>query len=143
MGIVLYDGEIVGYTLGNDVSSRDIEGANPLYLPQAKIYENSCAIGPSVRSAESMDDPHDLELSMRIERDWTVEFEDRTSTAEMVRASTELVSYFRRHNSMPELTVFLTGTSLVPPEEFTLQPSDSVEMELEGIGSLVNSVIEV
>ncbi|MFB6114071.1 MAG: fumarylacetoacetate hydrolase family protein [Halodesulfurarchaeum sp.] len=143
LGIVLFDGDVVGFTLGNDVSSRDIEGTNPLYLPQAKIYENSCSIGPSVRSADSVADPHDLRLAMRIERDGDVLYEEETDTGEMVREVEELVSYYTRHNHVPELAVLLTGTSLVPPDDFTLETTDTVEMDLESVGTLRNDVIEV
>lgn len=141
LGVVLYRGEIVGYTIGNDVSSRSIEGANPLYLPQAKIYDRCCALGPCV--ATDVDDPHDLEMSLTIYRDGTTAFEGRTTTAEMVRSCEELVSYLTRHNAVPELTVLLTGTSIVPDEEFSLQSGDTVVVDIEGIGTLRNPVTDV
>jgi len=140
LGVVLYRGETVGYTVGNDVSSRAIEGANPLYLPQAKIYDRCCALGPCV--ATDIDDPHDLDISMTITREGDPAYEAGTSTAEMVRTCEELVSYLERHNSLPEMTVLLTGTSLVP-EEFTLRPDDRVDITIEGIGTLSNPVVEV
>jgi len=143
LGVVLYDGEIVGYTVGNDMSSRSIEGANPLYLPQAKIYDRCCAIGPCVVSTESIQDPHDLDISLVIERDDDVVFEDATSTAKMVRECDELVSYFTRHNAVPEVAVLLTGTSLVPEEGFTLEAGDRVRIEIEDIGVLENTVTVV
>ncbi len=142
LALVLYDGEIVGYTVGNDVSSRDIEGANPLYLPQAKVYDRCCAIGPCVASAADVD-PSDLDVSLTIERDGESVYDGSTSTAEMVRSYDELASYFRRHNAVPELAVLLTGTTLVPDEEFTLRPGDTTRIEIEGIGVLENSVVEV
>jgi 2-dehydro-3-deoxy-D-arabinonate dehydratase len=143
LGLVLYDGEIVGYTIGNDASSRDIEGENPLYLPQAKVYDRCCSIGPCVVGADGVDDPHDLDMSMRIERDGETVYDDETSTAEMARSCEELAEYWQAHNTVPELGVLLTGTSLVPEGEFTLLPGDTVTIEIDGIGELVNPVVEV
>ncbi|WP_049917817.1 fumarylacetoacetate hydrolase family protein [Haloferax denitrificans] len=143
LAVVLHQGAIVGYTVGNDVSSRSIEGENPLYLPQAKVYDRCCAIGPCVASAESVSDPHGLEMSMRIERDGTVLYEGSTSTSEMVKSCEELVSYFTRHNAVPEMVVLLTGTALVPEEGFTLKPGDDVSIEIDDIGVLENTVTAV
>lgn len=140
LGVVLYRGDPVGYTVGNDVSSREIEGANPLYLPQAKVYSRCCALGPCVASPETVGDPHDLTIQMAIRRDDDVVFDDRTSTGKMVRTCAELVSYLTRHNALPELVVLLTGTSLVPPDEFTLQAGDRVAIEIDRIGVLENVV---
>ncbi|WP_336037222.1 fumarylacetoacetate hydrolase family protein [Halobacterium yunchengense] len=142
LGLVLYEGEIVGYTVGNDVSSRDIEGANPLYLPQAKIYDRSCAVGPCVVSPAGID-PADVAVSLVVERDGGVVYEGTTSTAKMVRSYDELASYFRRHNAVPELAVLLTGTTLVPGDDFTLRPGDVTRIEIEGVGVLENPVVEV
>ena len=143
LGIVLHEGEIVGFTIGNDVSSRSIEGQNPLYLPQAKIYDRSCAIGPCVVSADAIDDPHDLGMSMRIERDGEVQYEEATTTGEMKRTCEELVSFYTRHNAVAECTVLLTGTSLVPEEGFTLAEGDRVTIEIEDVGTLENGVTVV
>jgi len=143
LGIVLYRGEIVGYTIGNDVSSREIEGSNPLYLPQAKVYDQCCAIGPCVVSAETVGDPHDLEMTMTITRGGKIVYEESTTTGEMVRTCEELVSYFVRHNAVPETAVLLTGTSLVPEDSFTLQESDNVAISIEKIGTLENQVTSV
>ncbi|SNZ15465.1 2-dehydro-3-deoxy-D-xylonate dehydratase [Natronoarchaeum philippinense] len=143
LGIVLYDGEIVGYTIGNDVSSRSIEGENPLYLPQAKVYDRCCSLGPCVVSAEAIGDPHDLTMSMTIDRDGETLYEDETSTAKMARTCETLVDYWTAHNAVPELGVLLTGTSLVPEEGFTLSPEDEVSISIESIGRLENTVIEV
>jgi 2-dehydro-3-deoxy-D-arabinonate dehydratase len=140
LGIVLLNGETVGYTIGNDVSSRSIEGENALYLPQAKVYDRSCALGPCVASTESIADPHDLEMEMSIYRDGAAVYEGTTNTGEMVRSCEELVSYFTRHNAVPELAVVLTGTSLVPEAPFTLQEGDRIEVDIDGIGILSNSV---
>lgn len=143
LGLVLYDGSIVGYTIGNDVSSREIEGANPLYLPQAKMYDRCCSLGPCVVGAETIDDPQDLAMSMQITRAGETLYEEETSTAEMVRSCEELVDCWQAHNAVPELGVLLTGTSLVPEGEFTLEPADEVTIEIEGIGELTNPVTEV
>ncbi|MFB6297139.1 MAG: fumarylacetoacetate hydrolase family protein [Salinirussus sp.] len=141
LGVVLYRGEPVGYTAGNDVSSREIEGENPLYLPQAKVYDRCCSLGPCV--ATGIDDPHALDLSMTITRDGEQIYDGTTSTAEMVRTCEELVSYYTRHNAVPDLAVLLTGTSLVPEEGFSLRTGDRVSIDIEEIGRLSNDVVEV
>ena len=141
--IVLFDGEIVGYTIGNDVCSRDIERENLLYLPQSKIYANSCAIGPCIATSDTVDDPHDLEMILQIRRGEEVIFEDQTSTIEMVRHCEELVGYLKRCNDLPRLTVLLTGTSIIPPDHITLRQGDHVSIEIEKIGTLENPVEEV
>jgi 2-dehydro-3-deoxy-D-arabinonate dehydratase len=142
LAVVVHRGNIVGYTVGNDMSSRSIEGDNPLYLPQAKIYDRCCAIGPAIASPETVGDPRDLELSMRIERDGEVLFDDSTSTSQLVRSPEELVSYLNRHNATPELAVLMTGTSLVP-EESTLKAGDEIAIEVENVGQLENGVTKV
>ncbi|MFC5973648.1 fumarylacetoacetate hydrolase family protein [Halomarina salina] len=143
LGVVLYKGDIVGYTVGNDMSSRSIEGENPLYLPQAKVYDRCCSIGPCVRSASSLDDPHDLEMWMTIQRDGETMYEDTTSTGEMVRTVHELVDCYTDHNAVPDLSVLLTGTALVPDEGFTLRDDDVVDIGIEDIGRLSNDVTTV
>lgn len=143
LGIVLYDGSIVGYTIGNDMSSREIEGENPLYLPQAKTYERCCSIGPCVASAADVGDPRDLTMSMTIDRDGETLYEDETSIDNMARTCDELVSYWRDHDVVPELGVLLTGTTLVPDDGFTLEPDDEVRIAIDGIGELSNPVVEV
>lgn len=143
LGIVLFRGEIVGYTVGNDMSSRSIEGENPLYLPQAKVYDRCCAIGPGITSADAVSDPHDLRMEMQIERDGDRLYKDSTTTANMKRSCEELVSYFCRHNAVPELSVLLTGTSLVPDDGFTLAEGDSISIEIDELGQLTNSVTQV
>lgn len=140
LSIVLFDGEIVGYTVGNDMCSREIERDNLLYLPQSKIYKKSCAVGPCVAS---IDDPHNLEMRMTYLRDDEPIFQGETSTSEMVRTCEELTSYFTRHNEVPELAVLLTGTSIIPSNDITLQENDTVRIEIEDIGTLENTVVEV
>ena len=131
------DGTIMGYTIGNDVSSRDIEGANPLYLPQAKVYAGACALGPSV----VCDTEPPFEIGMRIlGRDGEELFAGRTSTARMRRSFEELVSWLLRDNPVPHGSVLLTGTGIVPPEDFTLEPGHTVEIHVPGIGTLRNPV---
>ncbi|PSQ25524.1 fumarylacetoacetate hydrolase [Halobacteriales archaeon QS_9_68_17] len=142
LAVVTYDGRIVGYTVGNDASSREIEGDNPLYLPQAKVYDRCCSIGPCVTAAEAID-PHDLAISMEIRRDGEVVYEDEASTSEMARTCEELVDWWRAHDVVPELGVLLTGTSLVPEEGFTLRPGDVVSISIDDVGELVNPVVEV
>ncbi|MFC4990274.1 fumarylacetoacetate hydrolase family protein [Saliphagus infecundisoli] len=143
LGIVLAGEEIVGYTIGNDMSSRSIEGENPLYLPQAKVYDRCCSLGPCVRSAESIADPHDLEMWMEIRRGEETLYEDATNTGEMARTVEELADYYTKHNTVPEQSVLLTGTSLVPENEFTLREGDIVEIGIESIGTLSNPVTQV
>lgn len=143
LAVVLYQGEIVGYTIGNDMSSRSIEGENPLYLPQAKIYDRCCSIGPCIRSADSIGDPHDLKMGMEISRDGRTLYQEATSTAEMARTVSELVDCYVKHNAIPELSVLLTGTSLVPDDDFTLQEGDVIDIEIDGIGTLTNPVVQV
>ncbi|WP_434521125.1 fumarylacetoacetate hydrolase family protein [Halorubrum sp. AS12] len=143
LGVVLHRGEVVGYTAGNDVSSRSIEGENPLYLPQAKVYDQCCSVGPCVATPETVDDPHDLGMTLTIERDGETVFEDSTSTNEMATTCENLVSYLRRHNDLPETVVLLTGTALVPPESFTLAEGDRIAIDIDEIGQLVNDTVVV
>jgi 2-dehydro-3-deoxy-D-arabinonate dehydratase len=130
--------QVVGYTLGNDMSSRDIEGQNPLYLAQAKIFAGSCALGPTVVSSEVVEDPYDLEIEMQIFRSGESAFKGSTSTARLHQRFEVLVSYLGRDNWIAPGTVLLTGTGIVPPDDFTLQVGDVVEITCEPIGSLRN-----
>lgn len=130
----------VGYTVGNDVSSRDIEGENPLYLPQAKVYRGSAAIGPVVATADEVPDPHSLKIAMRITREGTQVFEGEVNTSQMKRKVGELAAYLKRDNLIGTFTVLMTGTSIVPPDDFTLQDGDLVEIEIDRIGVLRNPV---
>lgn len=143
LGVVLHRDSVVGYTIGNDVSSRDIEGENPLYLPQAKVYDRCCSLGPCVASPEVVEDPHDLTMTLTIERDEEVVYEESTSTSEMATSCEQLVEYLRKHNTLPETLVLLTGTALVPPESFTLQEQDRVLIDIDRIGRLVNDTVVV
>jgi 2-dehydro-3-deoxy-D-arabinonate dehydratase len=143
LGVVIYEGSIVGYTIGNDVSSRELEGTNPLYLPQAKVYDRSCSIGPCLVSAGALSDPHDLDIEMSIHRNGDLVYDGTTNTAEMVRSCEELVDYYRRSNALPRMSVLLTGTSLVPPEDVSLREGDTVTISIESIGTLENPVVTV
>jgi 2-dehydro-3-deoxy-D-arabinonate dehydratase len=143
LAFVLYKGEIIGYTIGNDMSSRTIEGENPLYLPQAKVFNRCCAIGPCFVTAESFENPQDLDISCAIIRNDVEVFSGETSTAEMARTCDELADWLQRHNYMPNMTTVLTGTAIVPPPEFTLEEGDVVIITIEGIGTLENEVMQV
>ncbi|USG67374.1 fumarylacetoacetate hydrolase family protein [Brevibacillus ruminantium] len=141
LGLVLSrDGRIVGYTAGNDMSCRDIEGENPLYLPQAKMWRGSCSIGPAIRLAETVDDPYAFRIVCRIYRSGEKVVEGTASTAQLKRKFDEMVSYLLQDNTIFDGTVLLTGTCIVPPDEFTLAEGDRIEIEIEGIGVLANPV---
>ena len=141
IGVVLGDDlGIAGYTIGNDVSSRDIEGANPLYLPQAKVFAAACAIGPAVYVPEDWDAPLEIFLTIR-DADGRVLFAGDTSTARMKRTFTGLVGWLIRDNPVPPGSVLLTGTGLVPPDDFTLLPGHMVEIHVPEIGTLANPVV--
>ncbi|MCF6411331.1 fumarylacetoacetate hydrolase family protein [Pseudalkalibacillus salsuginis] len=141
LGLVLdSDGSILAYTVGNDMSCRDIEGENPLYLPQAKIWKNSCAIGPSIRLAETVKDPYEFEINCRIYRNENLVFEDSAKVSQLKRKLKELTDYLMKDNVVFPGTVLLTGTCIVPPNEFTLNDGDRVEIEIPGIGLLRNPV---
>ena len=135
-------GEIVGYTVGNDMSSRDIEGENPLYLPQAKVYDGSCALGPCVLVAQ---DPKELlaretAIAITIDRAGNSAFRGQTTLAELKRDPRELVEYLYRDNSFPQGALLLTGTGIVPGDDFTLATGDRIRITIDGIGTLENEV---
>ena len=141
LGLVLdSDGEIIGYTIGNDMSCRDIEGENPLYLPQAKIWKNSCSIGPAIRLAETVEDPYRFEITCSIYRNGEKVFEGSAPVSQLKRKLDELTEYLVRDNIVFPGTVLLTGTCIVPPNDFTLQEEDQIEIEIPGIGVLKNGV---
>jgi len=132
-------GKISGYTIGNDMSSRDIEGENPLYLPQAKVYDRSCALGPCLLVANEML-PASTEISIDIQRRDQSVFSGATRLSEMKRQPEELVEYLYRSSSFPRGCFLLTGTGIVPPDSFTLQPGDQISITIPPIGTLVNHV---
>jgi 2-dehydro-3-deoxy-D-arabinonate dehydratase len=131
---------IAGFTIGNDVSARDIEGENPLYLPQAKLYDGACALGPWIVPAESIADPYDLENTCTIARDGQTVWEDRTNTGRLHRKLDELTAYLGRGNTFPAGVFLLTGTPLVPPDSLSLQSGDVVEVTIAELGTLRNIV---
>jgi 2-dehydro-3-deoxy-D-arabinonate dehydratase len=129
---------IVGYTIGNDVSSRSIEGANTLYLPQAKTYDGSCAIGPAIVPATEIEPP--FVVRMTIELDGERVYDDTSSTAQMRRSFDELASYVGRALMLPDGAFLMTGTGIVPDPPFTLQEGDVVTIAIDGLGALTNTV---
>ena len=132
-------GKIIGYTIGNDMSSRDIEGENPLYLPQAKCYDGGCAIGPAVLlSAEPL--PKTTQITMEIARQGKPAFTGTTSLAQMKREPNELIEYLFRETTFAEGCYLLTGTGIVPPDSFTLDHGDEIRITIEPIGTLRNIV---
>ncbi len=133
------DASPLAVTVGNDVSSRDIEGANPLYLPQAKIYAGACALGPALLVPPDWNEQYEIELRIFDACGETL-FEDRTSTESMCRSLSELTGFLRRDNPVPAGSVLLTGTGIVPSDEVTLEAGMSVEIRIAGIGVLRNPV---
>ena len=132
-------GQIAGYTVGNDMSSRDIEGENPLYLPQAKLYDRACALGPCLLLTDApLADTTAIEIE--IERGGKVEFSGSTSLKELKRDPRQLVEYLYRNNRFPQGCFLLTGTGIVPPDNFTLQDGDQIRITIPPIGTLTNQV---
>ncbi|CAN5626620.1 fumarylacetoacetate hydrolase family protein [soil metagenome] len=136
-------GEIVGYTIGNDVSSRSIEGENPLYLPQAKMFDKAAGMGPHIALVWEIDDPANLPITLDIRRNGEVAFHGETGTNQMHRTFDDLKRYLFTHNTFAQGVFLMTGTGIVPPSEFTLEDSDVVEIAIEGIGTLVNPVVRL
>ena len=137
--VVGTDGTPLAVTVGNDVSSRDIEGANPLYIPQAKIFQAACALGPALLVPVDWSVPFDIELRI-LAHDGEPMFKGSTSTDRMRRPLGELIEFLRRDNPVPAGSVLLTGTGVVPPDEITLAPGQTVEITISGIGTLRNPV---
>lgn len=141
LGLVIdHEGKILAFTLGNDMSCRDIEGENPLYLPQAKIWKQSCSIGPALLLAEAVEDAYQLEMTCRIYRDKELVVEGNSNTSQLKRKYEELVSFLMRDNVIFDGTILLTGTSIVPPNDFSLMDGDLIEIEIPEIGVLRNYV---
>jgi 2-dehydro-3-deoxy-D-arabinonate dehydratase len=131
-------GRIFGYTIGNDMSSRDIEGENPLYLPQAKVYAACCALGPGLVVREPL--PRETSIALEIHRDGKIVTSDATSLAQMKRQFDELAAWLFRDNIFPHGTYLLTGTGIIPATDFTLQPGDQIRISIAGLGTLENVV---
>ncbi len=132
-------GKIVGYTIGNDMSSRSIEGENPLYLPQAKTYDGSAAIGPCIYVSEWTFHT-DSEIHLLINRNGEAVFEGKTSVSQMKRSPEELANWLFRELSFPQGCFLMTGTGIIPTKDFTLEPGDEIRITIERIGTLVNFV---
>ncbi|MEP6626539.1 MAG: fumarylacetoacetate hydrolase family protein [Ginsengibacter sp.] len=137
--VVTSSGKIVGYTVGNDMSSRSIEGENPLYLPQAKTYDASAAVGPCIYVTDEALPPSTI-IQMKILRDNTIVFEGEITIDQMKRKLEDLVSYLFRENSFPHGCLVMTGTGIVPPSDFTLKKDDIIRITIEPIGTLLNTV---
>ena len=131
-------GRIFGYTVGNDMSSRDIEGENPLYLPQAKVYAACCGLGPGLVVREPL--PRETSIELEIRRGGQIVTSDSTSVAQMKRGFEELASYLFRDNLFPTGTYLLTGTGIIPSADFTLQSGDQIRITIAGLGTLENLV---
>src|SRR5205085_5135592 len=136
-------GRVVGYTVGNDMSSRDIEGENLLYLPQAKIYDRACAVGPCIVVGESEEAARSWTIAVQISRGGKVVFSGDTPVARIKRTFTEMAEYLFRSQTFPNGAVLLTGTGVVPGDDFTLQAGDVVRIVISGIVVLENSVAVV
>jgi 2-dehydro-3-deoxy-D-arabinonate dehydratase len=141
--VVTADAQVFGYTVCDDVSSRDIEGENPLYLPQAKVYAGSCALAPGIRPAWEVPDPTALGIEVRVTRDGGTVFEGTTSTARMHRRLPELIAYLVAAQDFPAGAVLATGTGIVPDLDFTLADGDVVDITVEQVGTLSNPVTTV
>jgi len=133
--------ELVGFTIGNDMSSRDIEGENPLYLPQAKLYGRCCAVGPLIALRDSLADATNLTIRLQILRAGAPVFTGEVSTRKIVRTYADLIDYLGRDNLFPDGVALLTGTGIVPPDVVTLEAGDETVIAIEGIGELHNTVV--
>ena len=136
-------GQVVGYTIGNDMSSRDIEGENLLYLPQAKIYHRSCALGPCIRVGVGEAEARTWSIHLQIQRGEAVAFQGEASVRQIKRRFDELAEFLFRCQSFPHGAILLTGTGIVPPDTFSLRAEDTVRITVSGIGTLENPVVIV
>ena len=132
--------KLVGFTIGNDMSSRDIEGENPLYLPQAKVYDACCALGPAVTLAGDMPPTAEIGIRLNIHRSGQIAFAGETNAGQLARSFDDLIGYLGRDQTFPDGVFLLTGTGIVPDDDFTLKPGDEVEIAIDGIGVLRNPV---
>lgn len=133
---------LVGFTIGNDMSSRDIEGDNPLYLPQAKVYNQCCGLGPCITLASAMPPVEQIGIRLVIRRGSDVAFQGATDAGQMARTFDDLIGWLSRDNSFPAGVFLLTGTGVVPPSDFTLHKGDLVEISIDGVGTLVNPIVQ-
>ncbi len=137
--VITSNAKIVGYTIGNDMSSRSIEGENPLYLPQAKCYDGSASVGPCICVTEEPL-PSQTKIEMEIEREGSIVFEDEIAIDQIKRNFTDLVSYLYRECSFPNGSLLMTGTGIVPSSDFTLNHGDEIRISISPIGTLINKV---
>lgn len=143
LGLVLNSRlKLVGFTIGNDMSSRDIEGENPLYLPQAKVYDACCALGPGIVLVDWMSKPESAAIHLVVRRGQKIAYEGETNVEQMARSLPDLVDWLGRDNSFPHGVVLLTGTGIVPSDDFSLRPRDVIEITIDGLGTLVNPVVQ-
>jgi 2-dehydro-3-deoxy-D-arabinonate dehydratase len=133
---------LVGFTIGNDMSSRDIEGENPLYLPQAKVYNQCCGLGPSITLLSAMPPASQIGIRLAIHRGAAQVFAGETSIAQMARTFDDLIGWLGRDNSFPTGAFLLTGTGIVPDKDFTLRPGDVVRIDIDHIGTLENPIVQ-
>jgi 2-dehydro-3-deoxy-D-arabinonate dehydratase len=133
---------LVGFTVGDDMSSRDIEGENPLYLPQAKVYDACCGLGPCIALADAMPPIESINIRLEVRRGGAVVFAGATSVAKMARKFDDLIQWLGRDNSFPNGAFLLTGTGVVPDRDFTLRPGDEVSITIDGIGTLTNPIVQ-
>lgn len=134
--------ELVGFTIGNDMSSRDIEGDNPLYLPQAKVYNQSCGLGPCITLAAAMPPRDQIGIELLIRRQGAEVFRGSTSAGQMARTFEDLIGWLGRDNSFPDGVFLMTGTGIVPDSSFTLAAGDEVEIRIDGVGALTNPIVQ-
>ena len=133
---------LVGFTIGNDMSSRDIEGDNPLYLPQAKVYDQCAGLGPWITLRHAMPEPHRIGIALTIVRDGEEVFTGATDCGQMARSFDDLIAWLARDNSFPGGVFLMTGTGVVPDSDFTLHAGDLVHIDIDGIGRLSNPVVQ-
>ncbi len=134
--------ELVGFTVGNDMSSRDIEGENPLYLPQAKVYRQCAGLGPCVTLIDAMPSRAETMIRLKIERDGVAVFEGETDVDQMARTFEDLIEYLGRDQEFPHGVFLMTGTGVVPDSDFTLAAGDVVHITIDGIGTLTNPIVQ-
>jgi 2-dehydro-3-deoxy-D-arabinonate dehydratase len=134
--------QLVGFTIGNDMSSRDIEGDNPLYLPQAKVYDQCAGVGPWITLASAMPPRKEIGIALSIRRDENAVFEGKTGIDQMARTFEELIGWLARDNSFPNGVMMMTGTGIVPDSDFTLLAGDVVDITIDGIGTLSNPIVQ-
>jgi len=140
--VVSSRGRLVGFTIGNDMSSRDIEGENPLYLPQAKVYRQCAGLGPVITLVEDMPSREETGIHLTIERAGSAVFEGSTGVEQMHRSFEDLIGFLFREQEFPEGVLLMTGTGVVPANDFTLQADDVVHIKIDGIGTLTNPIVQ-